>query len=120
VDSKSRFSLISKKILGRLYRIAFRGNSFQALLKYYLVIIVIGGVLLYLPFSLESGRRVIDNVNSYDYKFVHSLFTSASAFSDTGLSIGVTKSTFSPLGQVFILILVQLGGLGYTTIKLLI
>jgi trk system potassium uptake protein TrkH len=71
----------------------------------YLSYILIGWVFLSLPFSTMTGE-----VSGLD-----SLFTSASAVSTTGLVTASTGNDFTLFGQIIILILIQLGGLGYMT-----
>ena len=71
----------------------------------YLAYILIGWVLLALPFSRGEGP-----VSSLD-----ALFTSASALSTTGLSTVSTGHGFSLIGQLVILALIQIGGIGYMT-----
>jgi trk system potassium uptake protein TrkH len=70
----------------------------------YIIIILIGSLLLMLPVSSVN--------NTYQF-FVDSLFTSASAVSTTGLIVVDTGSYYSLFGQIVILILIQIGGLGY-------
>lgn len=80
----------------------------------FLMLIVVGTVLLMLPFSTAAG-----NWNDP----IVALFTATSAVCVTGLIVVDTGSYFSPLGQFFILLLIQVGGLGYmtaTTLLLLI
>lgn len=91
----------------------------RRLLRYYILIVLLGSILLMLPFSLTNGFRNGDN-NDDRWTFLDSLFTSSSAFSDTGLTVSSTHSTFNVFGQLVILILIQIGGFGYTTIKFLI
>lgn len=64
--------------------------------------IIIGTVLLSLPLAAESGR-----VSPID-----ALFTATSAVCVTGLTVVNTGVTFSRFGEVVVLILIQLGGLG--------
>lgn len=71
----------------------------------YLVYILAGWVLLALPFSHGAGP-----VSSLD-----ALFTSASALSTTGLTTVSTGNGFSLFGQIVILVLIQIGGIGYMT-----
>jgi len=75
--------------------------------------ILLGGVLLSAPFS----------VNGTPISFLDALFTATSAVCVTGLTVVDTGSRFSPAGQGVILVLIQLGGLGimtYSTVVLLI
>ena len=67
------------------------------------MVIHIGTGVLMLPFSARSG----DGPN-----FFHALFTATSAVCVTGLTVVDTATHWSPFGQVVILVLVQLGGLG--------
>ncbi|MGL4853386.1 MAG: potassium transporter TrkG [Phocaeicola sp.] len=67
----------------------------------FLVIILIGTGLLLLPHATYSGISFID-----------ALFTSTSATCVTGLTTIDVPSTFTPMGQLIIIILIQLGGLG--------
>lgn len=80
----------------------------------FLALIVVGTALLMLPVSLASGEW-----NSP----LTALFTATSAVCVTGLIVVDTGTYFSPVGQVVILTLIQLGGLGYmaaTTLLLLL
>ena len=72
----------------------------------FLALIAIGTLLLLLPISTSSGEW-----NS----FVTSLFTSTSAVCVTGLIVEDTGSYYSFFGQLVILLLLQVGGLGYMT-----
>lgn len=67
---------------------------------------IIGTLLLMLPISLNRPISPIDN-----------LFTAVSALSTTGLSTVDVANDYTFLGQLIILLLIQLGGLGYMTIS---
>lgn len=71
----------------------------------YLVVILIGSVLLVLPFAARDGHT-----HYYD-----ALFTSVSATCVTGLVPFDTATHWTLFGQIVILCLIQLGGLGFTT-----
>lgn len=73
----------------------------------YFIIIAAGTLLLMLPFSSRSGISpgVVD-----------SLFTAASATCVTGLVVFDTYIQWSVFGQIVILLLIQIGGLGFMTI----
>jgi len=73
----------------------------------FLVIILIGAVLLSLPVSSKSGEFT---------PFINALFTSTSATCVTGLVVYDTYSHFSVFGQSVILVLIQIGGLGFMII----
>ena len=69
--------------------------------------ITIGTFLLILPISTQDGTWT---------DLITALFTATSAVCVTGLAVVDTGSYFSGVGQVFVLALFQLGGLGYMTI----
>ena len=72
----------------------------------FIATIVIGALFLVLPWSTATGEW-----NS----LLTALFTSTSAVCVTGLAVVDTGSHFSIFGQVVLLILIQVGGLGYMT-----
>lgn len=71
----------------------------------YLLAILLGGLLLWLPFS--NPRMEVS--------FLDAVFTSTSALCVTGLTVVDTGTRFSFMGQIVILLLIQTGGLGITT-----
>ena len=73
----------------------------------FLILIALGTCLLKLP------RAVIDGAT---LSWLDALFTSTSAVCVTGLAVKNTAQFFSPTGQVFILCLIQIGGLGIMTL----
>jgi len=77
-------------------------NPTRTLIASFLVLIISGAGLLMLPRSSAS-----ENVG-----FVDALFTATSATCVTGLIVKDTGQDFSLMGQVIILSLIQLGGLG--------
>jgi len=74
----------------------------------FLAAIAVGTILLMMPFSTSDG--------SWPGPIV-ALFTATSAVCVTGLAVVDTGSYFSFTGQLFILLLIQIGGLGYMTIN---
>lgn len=74
------------------------------------LIITLGGVLLSLPICSRSGTGT---------PMIDAVFTAASAVCVTGLTVYDTWAQFSPLGQAVILLLIQLGGLGFMTFGVL-
>ena len=72
----------------------------------FLGVITIGTILLMMPFSLSSGTW--NNP-------ITALFTATSATCVTGLIVVDTGSYYSFWGQFFILLMIQVGGLGYMT-----
>ena len=67
------------------------------------LVILIGTLLLLLPFSIKSGVTVTP---------LNALFTATSAVCVTGLVVVDTADTFTAFGQTVIGILIQIGGLG--------
>jgi len=72
----------------------------------FLCIILIGALLLMLPVSSRGGTSM---------PFLSALFTSTSASCVTGLVVVDTGTYFSLFGQIVILVMIQLGGLGFMT-----
>jgi trk system potassium uptake protein len=72
----------------------------------FIAVILLGTILLIMPFSTSNG-----NWNDP----IVALFTATSAVCVTGLAVVDTGTDFSFLGQLFILLLAQIGGLGYMT-----
>lgn len=79
-------------------------NPAQLFITGFLTIIFIGTLLLMLPNSTHAGISFID-----------ALFTSTSAVCVTGLIVVDTGSYFTEIGQIFLVILIQLGGIGIMT-----
>lgn len=84
-----------------------RFSTTQIIILSFLLAILIGSALLALPISSKSGQAV---------PYVDALFTATSATCVTGLVTVATVSTWSLFGQIVILILIQIGGLGVITI----
>lgn len=73
----------------------------------FLFAVLIGSVLLSLPFSTADGKPV---------PYIDALFTATTSICVTGLVTLPTFSTWSIFGQIIILIMIQIGGLGIITI----
>src|SRR5690606_34598884 len=71
----------------------------------FLFIIMLGTGLLLLP-KATSGQGI---------SLMNALFTATSAVCVTGLTVVDTATYFTPFGQVIILLLLQVGGLGVMT-----
>lgn len=82
----------------------------QALVLGFAALIFLGGLLLTLPAATRSGQST---------GFLDALFTATSAVCVTGLVIFDTGTYWSPLGQMIIMILIQIGGLGFMTFGIL-
>ena len=70
----------------------------------FLALILLGGVLLSLPCAAQNGRSI---------GLGNGLFTATSAVCVTGLVAVDTGTTFSLFGQLTLLLLIQIGGLGF-------
>lgn len=92
---------------GKFYRL-LASNPPVTLMLSFLGLIAVGTFLLMLPASSQSG---------YVTPFVDALFTSTSATCVTGLIVKDTPVYFSVFGQIIILLLIQLGGLGIMTVS---
>ena len=77
----------------------------------FLLIIVTGAVLLYLPLSHQEGVEI---------SFLDSFFVSTSAVCVTGLTPVDISKTLSDFGSFILMLLIQLGGLGYAVLAVLI
>jgi trk system potassium uptake protein TrkH len=69
-------------------------------------VILLGALLLTLPIATEDGKGL---------SFLNALFTATSATCVTGLVVVDTGDTFSMFGELVILSLIQVGGLGFMT-----
>jgi trk system potassium uptake protein TrkH len=87
---------------------AFQPAQFLAIS--FVAAILVGTLLLLLPFSTKSGH----------ISLVDALFTATSSVCVTGLIVQDTATYFTSFGQIIILILFQLGGLGIMTFSTLI
>ncbi len=74
----------------------------------FVCVILLGTLLLMLPVSTQSGRPI---------SFADALFTATSASCVTGLVVVDTGTCFSLFGQIVILLLIQIGGLGFMTMS---
>ena len=70
-------------------------------------LILVGTLLLMLPFAANPGVEI---------QWVDALFTSTSAVCVTGLIAIDTADYFSIFGRVVVALLIQLGGLGITSV----
>ena len=87
----------------------FKNKSFSpymTILLSFVIATVLGGILLSLPISVNYGKSV---------KLIDGFFIATSAICVTGLSSIDIGSVYNTFGQIIILILIQLGGLGVIT-----
>ena len=84
-----------------------RLSTFQIIILGFAGVILLGALLLMLPISAADGRVT---------PFNETLFTATSAVCVTGLVVQDTGSYWSVFGQIVILTLIQIGGLGVVTV----
>ena len=85
----------------------FTLSTTQIILISFLTVILVGSILLSLPISTSNGESV---------GYLDALFTATTATCVTGLVTLPTATTWSIFGQVVILLLIQIGGMGTITI----
>lgn len=91
------------KVPGRIRKM----NSFQIIIFGFVCVILLGALLLMLPVSSREGRSA---------PFPDCLFTATSAVCVTGLVLHDTATYWSDFGQVVIMLLIQIGGMGVITV----
>ncbi len=82
-------------------------SSFQIIILGFAGVIVLGALLLMLPIATQNGAVT---------PFSKTLFTATSAVCVTGLVVFDTASYWSGFGQLIILIMIQIGGLGVISV----
>ncbi|MFC3900807.1 TrkH family potassium uptake protein [Aliicoccus persicus] len=83
----------------------------RVIVMFFFISIGIGTLLLMFPVSSNGSH----NIN-----FIDALFTATSAVSSTGLTVVDTGEAFTQFGQIVIMILVQIGGLGFMVLGVLV
>src|SRR5690606_32355054 len=83
----------------------------QILVFSFAFLILAGGILLSLPVASKSGESI---------GLLNAFFTATSAICVTGLVVVDTYTQFSIFGQIVIMILIQIGGLGIMTMATLV
>ena len=89
----------------------FHFSTFQIIILGFAGVILLGSLLLCLPISTRSGE-------SADY--LDCLFTSTTAVCVTGLVTQDTGTYWSLFGQIVILVLIQIGGMGVMTVAIML
>ena len=92
----------------------FQKSDALYLLAFFILLIGLGTALLLLPAAWEAGDPALGKLKPLD-----ALFTAASAVCVTGLST-VPIAGFSRLGQIILICLVQVGGLGIISVSSLL
>lgn len=83
----------------------------QLITMVFLVLIMVGGFLLALPQASATGES---------QGILNAFFTATSAVCVNGLIVVDTGSAFSLFGQVVIMLLIQVGGLGFMTLGVMV
>ncbi|MGL4911974.1 MAG: TrkH family potassium uptake protein [Romboutsia sp.] len=99
-----------RKILEKFSTFINKMQPTQIMVMGFAAVIFIGGMLLNLPIATQSGEQI---------GFLDALFTATSAVCVTGLVMVDTATYWSHFGQVVIITLIQIGGLGFMTIATL-
>lgn len=89
----------------------FHLTSFQIIILGFAGVILLGSLLLCLPISTASGQWT---------PYFDALFTSASSVCVTGLLVQDTGTYWSLFGQIIILVLIQIGGMGVMTAAIML
>lgn len=93
-----------RKTVDGIFRFLIALHPVRLVLLGYVSYICIGWIALSLPFAQREPVSALDN-----------LFTSTSAVSTTGLATVSVSDRYALFGQIVLLLLIQLGGLGYMT-----
>lgn len=83
---------------------------YQMIIASFIFVITLGSLLLYLPLSTVTGKL----------SFVDALFTATSAVCVTGLSVIDVSKEFTLFGQIVLITLIQIGGLGIMSISAIV
>lgn len=86
-------------------------STTHVILLSFLITILIGSIILYLPISYKTNNNI---------SYIDALFTATTSTCVTGLVTVPTYSTWTIFGQIIILILIQIGGLGVVSFMALL
>ena len=92
-------------------QIGKRLSSSQIIILGFAAVILLGSLLLILPFATKDGHGAV---------FIDALFTATSAVCVTGLVVQDTATYWSAFGHAVILTLIQIGGMGVVTVAIAI
>lgn len=88
-----------------------RINTVQFITLMFLIIIFIGSFLLFLPISHQTGKQLT---------YIDALFVATSSVCVTGLTPINISQVLSPFGHIVMMILIEIGGLGFMSIALIV
>lgn len=97
--------------MDRLTHLKFFDTLSKKMVAGFLVLIVLGSLLLSLPWATAAGHTT---------SFINVIFTATSATCITGLTVVNTAQHWTPFGQLVILGLSEIGALGYMTFAVLL
>ena len=80
----------------------------KTIIIFFIALILLGTVFLCLPFAKQDNAK---------FSLITCLFTATSAVCVTGLSVVSIRDYFTNFGQIVILFLLQIGGLGYMLVS---
>ena len=96
-----------KSVLKKIINYLNSMDPAKVMVMGFAAVILLGALLLNLPISTKSGESI---------GLLDALFTATSAVCVTGLVVVDTATYWSSFGQVIIITLIQIGGLGFMTI----
>ena len=85
----------------------YKFTPYQVIVAYYFIAVIVSTLLLHLPFALQEGVQL---------SFIDTLFIAVSAISVTGLSVVDITETFSVIGYLILIFILQFGGIGIMTL----
>ena len=85
-----------------------KDSPVKTIIIFFIALILLGTVFLCLPFAKQDNAK---------FSLITCLFTATSAVCVTGLSIVSIRDYFTNFGQIVILFLLQIGGLGYMLVS---
>lgn len=105
----------SNKLISRFHNLKRKSNKSlhpsSVVVIGFALVVLLGALILNLPIASQSNQSV---------GFINALFISTSAVCVTGLVVVDTATQWTLFGQVVILLLIQIGGLGFMTIGTLL
>jgi trk system potassium uptake protein TrkH len=84
-----------------------KNSTLKIIALSYVLLIFAGALILIIPAATKSGKSI---------NFFDALFTATSSICVTGIMLFDTFTHFSLLGQLTILVLIQIGGIGFMTV----
>jgi len=90
-------------------------NFFELISKINIPTSLVFSGSFFLIILIGSGLLMLPKAHNGQLSFLNAFFTSVSAVCVTGLIVVDTATSFSYLGKIFILVLIQIGGLGIMT-----